>query len=117
MVSQNIRVAFLILVLVAGCSRSRVTKVNVINSSSDKISNIIIDYPSATFGVRLLAPGKTFQYAIKVTEDGALKIEFTDAQGKIRKFPGPAVRKDDEGNIEIKLTQDAAVVDTKLQPK
>jgi len=103
--------------LLAGCSHSRVIKVNVINSSSDKISNIIIDYPSATFGVRLLAPEKTFQYAIKVTENGVLKIEFTDAQGKIRKFSGPAVRKDDEGNIEIKLTQDAAVADPKLQHK
>ncbi len=117
MASQNIRVALLFLLLVTGCSRSRVIKVNVINNSADKLSNVIIDYPSATFGIRLLAPGKTFQYAIKVTENGALKIEFTDAQGKIRKFSGPAVRKDDEGNIEIKLTQDAAVVDTKLQPK
>ncbi len=117
MASQNIRVALLVLVLLASCSRSRVIKVNVINSSSDKISNIIVDYPSATFGVRLLAPGKTFQYAIKVTEDGALKIEFTDAQGKIRKFPGPAVRKDDEGNIEIKLTQDTAVTYPELQHK
>jgi hypothetical protein len=63
----------------------------------------------------LLAPGKTFQYVIKVTDNGALKIEFTDAQGKIKKFAGPAVQKDDEGSIEMKLTQDAAVADAKLQ--
>ena len=114
MVSSKIRVALLALLLLVGCSHSRVIKVNVINSSADKISNIIIDYPSATFGIRLLAPGKTFQYAIKVTENGALKIEFTDAQGKTKRFPGPAVRKDDEGSMEIKLTQDAAIAEVKL---
>ena len=83
-------------------------QVNVINTSPDKISNIIIDYPSATFGIRALAAGKTFQYTIKPTESGDLKIEFTDAQGKIRRFPGPAVHKDDEGTMEIRLRQDAA---------
>ena len=97
MVSSKIRVALLALLLLVGCSHSRVIKVNVINSSADKISNIIIDYPSATFGIPLLAAGKTFPYVIKATENGVLKIEFTDAQGKTKRFPGPAVRKDDEG--------------------
>jgi hypothetical protein len=101
--------------LLAGCSHSRVIKVNVINTSADNVANIIIDYPSATFGIRLLAPGKTFQYVIKPTETGDLKIEFTDAKGKIRRFPGPAVRKDDEGAMEIRLTQDAAVAEAKLE--
>jgi hypothetical protein len=117
MAFSNIRVGLLALLLLAGCSHSRVIKVNVINSSADKISNIIIDYPSATFGIRLLGPGKTFQYAIKVTENGTLKIELTDAQGKMKKFAGPAVRKDDEGSVEIKLTQDAATADAKLQQR
>jgi hypothetical protein len=108
-------VALLTLLLLVGCSRSRVIKVNVINNSPDTISNIIIDYPSATFGIHLLAAGKAFQYAIKPTENGALKIEFTNSQGKTKRFPGPAVRKDDEGTMEIRLTQDAAVADAKLQ--
>jgi hypothetical protein len=94
--------------LLAGCSHSRVIKVNLINTSAEKLSNIIVDYPSATFGIPSLAAGKTFQYTIKPTENGAMDIEFTDAQGKIRRFPGPAIRKDDEGTMEIRLTQDAA---------
>jgi hypothetical protein len=101
--------------LLAGCSHSRVIKVSVINNSADKVSNVIIDYPSATFGIRLLAAGKNFQYTIKPTENGVMQIEFTNAQGKIRRFPGPAVHKDDEGSMEIKLTQDAAVAEPKLQ--
>jgi hypothetical protein len=102
------------LFLLAGCSHSHVIKVNVINNSTDKLSNIIIDYPTATFGIRSLAPEKTFQYSIKPTDSGALKIEFTDAQGKIKNFPGPSVHKDDEGTIEIRLTQDTALAETKL---
>ena len=108
-------VALLSVLLLAGCSHSRVIKVNVINNSPDKISNIIIDYPSATFGIPLLAAGKTFPYVIKATENGVLKIEFTDAQGKTKRFPGPTVRKDDEGTMEIRLTQDAAMAEAKLQ--
>ena len=103
------------MLLVVGCTRSHVIKVSVINNSPEKLSNIIIDYPSATFGVPSLAPGKTFLYAIKVTENGAIKIEFINAHGKTNNFPGPAVNKDDEGTMEINLTQDAAVADTKLQ--
>ena len=100
--------------LLAGCSHSRVIKVNVINTSADKLANIIVDYPSATFGIPSLAAGKTFQYTIKPTENGAMKIEFTDAQGKIRRFPGPEVRKDDEGTLDIRLTQDTAVAEAKF---
>src|SRR5207245_9449829 len=107
--------ALLALLLLAGCSHSRVIKVNVINNSPDKIANIIIDYPSATFGIPLLAAGKTFQYVIKPTENGVLKIAFTDAQGKVKRFPGPAVRKEYEGIMEIRLTQDAAVAEMHLQ--
>ena len=112
---NKISVPLLLLLLLTACSTSHVIKVNVINSSPDKLSNIIIDYPSATFGIPSLAAGKNFHYVIKVTENGALKIEFTDAQGKVKRFPGPDVRKDDEGTMEIMLTQDAALADVKLE--
>jgi hypothetical protein len=109
------RMALLALLLLSGCSHSRVIQVNVINASPDKISNIVIDYPSATFGIRSLDAGKTFPYVIKVTENGVVKIEFADAQGRTKRFSGPDVRKDDEGNMEIRLTQDAAVAEAKLR--
>ncbi len=98
------------LLLLIGCSRSHVIKVNVINNSPDELSNVIIDYPSATFGIPVLRAGKNFQYTIKVTDNGAVKIEFADVQGRTKRFPGPAVRKDDDGTMEIRLTQDNAVV-------
>jgi len=103
----------LVLFAVIGC-RSHVIKVNVVNSSTEKISNVIIDYPGATFGISSLAPGKTFQYAIKPNDAGPLKIQFANARGADHSSPGPTVHKNDEGSIEIRLTQDAAVSEAKL---
>ena len=97
----------LVVAATAGC-RSHVIKVTVINSSSQPVSTVIVDYPDATFGVNSLAPGKTFPYVIKPTGTGPLKVQFTNAQGVSRSATGPAVHKGDEGAIQIKLAQDSA---------
>ncbi len=112
---MKIFVPLLCLLGLVACSTSHVIKVNVINNSTDKLSNVIIDYPSATFGIPSLPAGKNFHYTIKVTENGALKIEFADATGKTKRFPGPTLRKDDDGTMEISLTQDNAVAEAKLE--
>ena len=97
----------LLVFLLTGC-RSHVIKVIVINSSSEKISNVVIDYPGATFGISSLVPDKTFQYAIKPNDTGALKIQFVNARGTDHSSTGPVVHRNDEGSVEIKLTQDGA---------
>jgi len=98
----------------SGCLDTRVIQVTVTNTSNQKVSNIVIDYPEATFGINFLEPGKTFQYKIKPTSTGALKIEFLNAHAADRVSAGPVVHKNDEGSIEIKLTQDGAVAEAKL---
>lgn len=97
----------LIVFILSGC-RSHVIKVIVINSSTEKISNVVIDYPGATFGISSLAPDKTFQYTIKPNDSGPLKIQFANAHGTDRNATGPVVHKNDEGSVEIRLTQDGA---------
>jgi len=105
----------LIALVLTGC-RSHVIKVNVINSSSEKISNVVIDYPGATFGISSLAPGKNFQYTIKPNDSGPLKIQFANAHGSDRSSTGPVVHKNDEGSLEIRLTQDGASSAAKIVP-
>lgn len=105
----------LILFVLAGCLHSHVIDVTVTNGSAEKISNIVIDYPEATFGISLLAPGKSFHYKIKPTDSGALKISFADARGLDHNSAGPVVRKGDEGSIEIKLTQEAATSEAMMK--
>jgi hypothetical protein len=99
----------LLLLYFAGCTHSHVIKINIVNESDAKISNIVVDYPGATFGVNSLSPGKNFPYTIKPTEDkGTLKIQFVDANGMTHQATGPEVHRNDEGTIEIKLSQNAA---------
>jgi len=110
--------AFLVVLLaVSACNHSHVIQVNVTNASNEKVSTVVIDYPEATFGINSLEPGKSFQYKIKPTANGALKIAFRNARGMSREAAGPVVNKNDEGTIEIKLTQDSAVSEPKLAGK
>ena len=102
-------IALISLLATAGC-RSHVIKINVTNTSSQPISNIIFDYPGATFGISSLAPGKTFPYAIKPYEAGMIKIQFTNAAGAIHTYTGTRVSKGDEGSIDVQLTQDTTMV-------
>lgn len=99
---------------VNGCMHSHVIQVTVTNTSTEKVSNIVIDYPEATFGINSLEPGKSFQYKIKATATGSLKIAFLNSQAQDRLSTGPVLHKDDEGSIEIKVTQDGAVAEAKL---
>lgn len=106
---RTLRLLVLILsfAALAGC-RSRVVKVTLVNASSQPLSIIVVDYPSATFGVDKLGPGAVFQYAIKPLTTGPLKVQFTDAQGHIHTYTGPALHKNDEGQLTVTLTQDSA---------
>jgi hypothetical protein len=104
---------FIILIPLAGC-RSRVVKVNLINTSAAPIKTIIVDYPNATFGRDELAPGETFSYAIKPLESGMLKIQFTDAKGAIHSYSGTTLHKNDDGVLDVNINQNGAVVTANL---
>lgn len=84
----------------------------LINSSAQPISTIIVDYPSATFGKDKLAPGETFASPVKLTDDGALKVQFTDANGGNHTFTGPVLHRNEGGLIAISFEQTTATVDT-----
>ncbi|HEX5432788.1 MAG TPA: hypothetical protein VFY05_01010 [Candidatus Angelobacter sp.] len=93
--------------VLAGC-RSRVVEVKLVNASPQPLSTIIVDYPSATFGVDKLNPGVAYQYPIKPLATGSVKVQFTDAHGHNHTFTGPALHKNDEGALTVTLTQDSA---------
>lgn len=111
------RIAFILLLLIGlfGCMHSHVIRVTVTNTSTEKVSTIVVDYPDATFGINLLEPSKSFRYKIKPTGTGALKIEFFNARGVNHVSSGPVVHKNDEGSIEISLTQEGAISVEKIR--
>jgi len=100
-------ILFLALAAGSGC-RSRVVEVKLTNTSGQPLSVIIVDYPTATFGVDKLDPGATYEYPIKVLGTGQLKVQFTDANGHSHSFTGPSLEKNDAGVVNVKLTQEAA---------
>ena len=110
----NSRLALVLLMFMAGGCRSHVIQVTLINTSTQPVSNIIVDYPGAAFGKNILAPGDVYHYVIKPVESGALKIQFTNAQGKSCSVSGPIVQKEQEGSIEIKLNQESASTNPSL---
>jgi hypothetical protein len=104
------------LLAMAGC-RSRVIKVNLINTSNEPVKTIIVDYPSATFGKDKLAPGETFSYAIKPLETGQLKVRFTGADGREHSYTGPMLGKDDEGEIDISFARNEVTANIRFMRK
>jgi hypothetical protein len=93
-----------------GC-RARMITFKLVNASAQPISTIIVDYPSATFGKDKLAPGETFTSPVKLTDDGALKVQFADANGGNHTVTGPILHRNDGGLIAISFEQATASVD------
>lgn len=104
-------VLLIVLAALVGC-RARMITFKLINTSAQPISTIIVDYPSATFGKDKLAPGETFTSPVKLTDDGALKVQFTDANGGNHAFTGPVLHRNEGGLIAISFEQTTATVDT-----
>ncbi len=94
--------------------RSRVVEVTLVNTSSQPVSIVVVDYPGATFGVNALNAGATYRYAIKPQGTGPLKIQFADAEGHNHNYTGPALHKNDEGSVTVKLRQDGASSETNV---
>ena len=109
-----LRVTLLLAVIGALGCHTEMVHITLINTSSQPLATIVVDYPGATFGVNQLAPGKSFQYNIKPLNTGPLKIQFTDAAGHDHTYVGPSLQKSDKGSITLRLTQDTVTAEPAL---
>jgi hypothetical protein len=99
----------LLLTVLVAC-RSNMIDIKLTNSSSQPVSTIIVDYPSATFGKDRLAPGETFVSKVKITDTGTIKVQFTDAKGSFHTVTGPMLRPDEVDPVGINFDQNTATV-------
>lgn len=116
MSTARVCITLLLFAFLAGC-RAHMVKIKLVNTSGEPLSTIIVDYPSATFGKDKLAPGETFSSSVKLTDDGPLKVQFTDANGGNHAYTGPILHKSEEGSIDIKFDQNAAMAELHVRGK
>ncbi|HZD95956.1 MAG TPA: hypothetical protein VE133_16970 [Candidatus Sulfotelmatobacter sp.] len=111
---KTTRIISALLILMLTSCRGHMLTIRLVNTSAEPVSTIIVDYPSATFGKDRLAPGETFSSPVKITDAGALKVQFTDAKGARHSYTGPALHSNDKGSIEVKFDQHGAVAEPNL---
>jgi hypothetical protein len=88
--------------LLAGC-HSRFVETTIDNQSPTPLRLVEVDYPSASFGAEAIPANSIFNYHFKVQGSGKLKLEFTDAEGKVHDVDGPQLSEGQEGHLTITI--------------
>jgi hypothetical protein len=90
----------------SGC-HSALINTTISNRTSEPISLVEVDYPSASFGTQTLAPGQDFHYRFKILGNGPTTLLWTDQQQQDHKNSGPALHEGQEGTLSITFIQGA----------
>lgn len=104
-------VALLALGMTVGCSHWRSNGVNVttVNDSSQKISNIEVDYTGGSYGIEYLDPGKSHTRWVKFTGDSQLQYSYFDAGQKSHSFRQGSFNAQSKGTATVHIGADGAV--------
>ena len=82
------------------------------------MTNIEVDYPSASFGLPGLPPGGHFAYRFLIQGTGRLQLQYADSAGKSHSIQGPYVAQGQEGTLQINIGADSPNVwQTQLKPE
>jgi len=92
-----------------GC-HSAFIAATISNRTTQPLSLIEVDYPSASFGTQSLAPNQDFHYRFKVLGSGPTAILWTDAAHHEQKSPGPVLHEGDEGSLIITFRPNSSPV-------
>jgi hypothetical protein len=86
--------------VLSGC-HSAFVEATIDNQGQLPVRLVEVDYPNASFGVGDIAALSQFHYRFKIQGSGPLKIEFTDAAGKVHDSDGPQLDEGQEGHLRI----------------
>jgi hypothetical protein len=92
----------------AGC-RSAFVQATISNNSGENISDVQVDYPTASFGLNTIAGGASYHYRFKIQGSGKPHISFTDAARKTHQADGPGLHENEEGTLRITIDSDYQV--------
>ena len=93
---------FMLAILLAGCHSYRIDA-TVENRTGRAITQLEVDYPSASFGANALTTDSVFHYRFQVRGSGAVTVQYTDADGHQVKVTGPTLHEKQEGRLDIVL--------------
>lgn len=105
----------MLLLLLSGC-RSAFVSAELKNDTSDTLSVVEVDYPTASFGTQSLAPGASFRYRFKILGSGPLKLTYTDQQGHDHTATGPTLEEGGAGSLAIRITPGGVAWEPHLAP-
>jgi hypothetical protein len=86
----------------AGCHSYRIDA-TVENHTDGTITQLEVDYPSASFGANSLAMDQVFHYRFHVQGNGPVTVLYTAADGREVKVTGPTLHEKQEGRLDIVL--------------
>ena len=88
--------------VVAGCHSHHVDS-TIENRTGVPVSQVEVDYPSASFGVDKLAPRAIYPYRFQIRGEGQINVSYTLPDGKLVHVNGPKVQEGNEGTMLIIL--------------
>lgn len=106
--------AALVVVLGTGCHSAYVDAM-VTNQTAEPVSSVEVDYPSASFGTNLLAPGQDFHYRFKIQGVGKLTLLWTDQKRQEHTADGPEVSEGSEGAYHIVIRSTGVAWESSLK--
>ena len=97
------------LLLLTGC-RSPYVETTIANRTGGAISDLQVDYPSASFGKNALPSDADFHYRFKLQGEGPIKVSYTDDAHHDHAITGPTLYEGQHGTlrIDINLPDNAA---------
>ncbi len=95
-----LHIAFAAPLALSGC-HSPYVAATLSNRTSQPLSLLELDYPSASFGTQSLPPGQSYHYRFKVLGSGPTTLLWTDSAHHDHKVSGPSLREGDEGTLTI----------------
>lgn len=93
------------LLALTGCHSAHVMA-TVSNHTNQTLLLLEVDYPSASFGTQMLAPGADFHYRFKVLGTGNLHLTYTDSSHHDHKADGPYLNEKADGLVHITIAPD-----------
>jgi hypothetical protein len=88
--------------LLAGCHSYRI-EATVENRTGGAITQLEVDYPSASFGANSLAADAVFHYRFQVRGSGPVAVQYTASDGRQVQITGPTLNEKQEGRLDIVL--------------